>query len=202
MNIITAVEDALLTRVVGAFVTGQIRTVKSLPGAMNAEMLKQLAPEAPGVYASFLGASPARTLTDAHVTGRWALYVLTWHASGEAARRRGDSVAIGAYDIIPPLVAAVIATPIDNAGLPRFVRVENLWSGQFEKRGVALFAVTFDVPMEMVGTAPTLDAFEIFHADYDIPPFVSGAEHQAWLQEPPNHSNSVPDASDDVDLPQ
>lgn len=202
MSIITDVEDALLARVVGAFAPGQLRTVKSLPGALNGDLLKQLAPEAPGVYASFLGAAPARNLTDRHVDARWALYVLTWHASGEAARRRGDSVAIGAYEILPPLVAAVVGAPIDNAGLPRLVRIENLWSGQHERRGLALYAATFEVPVEMTGTAPTLDAFETFHADYDVPPFVSGAQHQAWLQEPPNHSSSVPDASDDVELSQ
>ena len=202
MTTIVAVEDVLLARVRAAFAAGQLRTVESLPGAINSTMIKQLAPRAPGVHSSFLGAGPSRGGTPEQLDARWALYVITTHASGQAARRRGDATLIGAYEILAPLVAALHSAPIPDCGAVRNVRIDNLWSGEMESRGIALFAVTFDVPMTLTGDEPTLDAFETFHADYDVPLFVSATEHQKWLEEPPDHTTSVPDAEDTVQLEQ
>lgn len=202
MTTLVAVEDILLARVQATFAAGQLRAVEALPGAISATMIKQLAPRAPGVHSSFLGAGPSRGGTPEQLDARWALYVITTHASGQAARRRGDAVAIGAYEILTPLVAALHAAPIPGCGAVRNVRIDNLWSGEMESRGIALFALTFDVPMELTVAAPTLNPFVTFHADYDIPLFVSATEHAKWLAEPPDLTTSVPDAADTVTLEQ
>ncbi|MGE0487312.1 MAG: hypothetical protein AB7Q81_24370 [Gammaproteobacteria bacterium] len=59
-------------------------------------------------------------------------------------------------------------------------------------------------PLDLTPPAPDaeLDDFLTFHADWDIPPHVSAAEHGKWLDEPPDHDTTAPEASDDVDLPQ
>lgn len=59
-------------------------------------------------------------------------------------------------------------------------------------------------PLDLTPPAPdtVLDDFVTFHADWDIPPHETGTEHTKWLEEPPDHTNSAPDASDDVTLEQ
>lgn len=58
----------------------------------------------------------------------------------------------------------------------------------------------FDLTPPFDGSA--LTPFDLFHADWDIPSFESGAEHSNWLEEPADHATSVPDATDDVTLEQ
>ena len=55
---------------------------------------------------------------------------------------------------------------------------------------------------QLTGDPATLDNFITFHADYDVPPLVSDAEHGKWVEEPPDLSISSPDASDTVTLEQ
>lgn len=59
-------------------------------------------------------------------------------------------------------------------------------------------------PLDLTPPVPDaeLDDFVTFHADWDVPPHESAAEHQKWLNEPPDHSTSAPDATDDVTLEQ
>jgi phage gp37-like protein len=202
MSPITAFEDALLERISATFAPGHLRAVASLPGAIDSAQLDLLAPTAPGVFASFLGGTPAKHLPPEVIEARWVIYVITANAGGQTTRRRGDAAAIGAYDIVPALVGALIATPFAGVGAAKLLRVENLWAGFMEKRGLAIFAVTIEIPLELTGEPPTLDDFITFHADYDIPVHEPAGEHEDWLKEPPNLINSRPDAADDVTLPQ
>lgn len=59
-------------------------------------------------------------------------------------------------------------------------------------------------PFDLVPPLDTavLADFITFHADTDIPPFETAAEHAKWLEEPPDQTTSKPDAEDSVTLPQ
>ena len=59
-------------------------------------------------------------------------------------------------------------------------------------------------PIDLTPAAPDaeLDDFVTFHADWDVPPHETAAEHGKWLEEPPDHAATVPDAADDVTLEQ
>lgn len=45
-----------------------------------------------------------------------------------------------------------------------------------------------------------LDEFLRLNAQYDITPHETAAEHDKWLQEPPDHSTSNPDLTDNITL--
>lgn len=45
-----------------------------------------------------------------------------------------------------------------------------------------------------------LDDFRTFHADYDIPPHETAAEHQKWVQEPADYSTSQPELQDTLTI--
>jgi len=42
--------------------------------------------------------------------------------------------------------------------------------------------------------------FKTFAADVDIDPHEAQSEHAKWLQEPPDHTTSAPDLSDQLTL--
>ncbi len=168
MNPLKTIEDTLLTRISAALPT-QLKAIDSLPGPLNARLLAQLAPKAPGVFTTFVGAVPGRSLPEETVGSRWALYILTSHASGQAARRHGDAVAIGAYEVLAA-IAPAMREAIPEFGRPKFMRADNLWSGELEKRGFALFAMTYEIPMPLpsLADANELGDFLVFHNDSDI----------------------------------
>ena len=61
--------------------------------------------------------------------------------------------------------------------------------------------ITFDTLHHDTSTiTEQLDEFKTLHAQYDLTPHASSAEHDHWLEEPPNHSNSTPDLQQTVTL--
>lgn len=80
------------------------------------------------------------------------------------------------------------------ASEPERIRGDNLFSGQLEGAGVALWAITWQQKLTLGGLEEaTLDDFLVFHADYDLAP-------------PDGQIDAVDDvqidAVDDVQLPQ
>lgn len=127
------------------------------------------------------------------------MYVVTTHPSGDEGRRRGDKRQIGAYQILSALIPVINNFTIPDVGSFRFKQARNLYSALLEKNHVALYVATFELPMTFSLTEDsTLDNFETFHVDYDLPTHETLAEHNKWLLEPADHTTSKPDASDDV----
>jgi phage gp37-like protein len=185
---IAAIEDNIIG-VVKAVIGGRLRTVDSLPGDWDADLLKRLLLCAPAVYVAFLGGPKLKeTDTVVGIDGRWSLFAITGHASGNAARRRGDGREIGAYEIIERLVPALHNHTVPDVGAMKLVNVENLYSGTIDNRGVALYAAVFTLPMyfpEILDSA-TLATFATFHADWDLAPAddaIDAADH-VTLEQP------------------
>lgn len=199
---IIAVEDHIVNTTKRAF-KNTLRAVEVLPNALNLALLKTILPMAPAVYATFLGGRNGTVDTDgATINGRFDVYVITRHVGNDSARRRGDSTTIGAYQIIERLIPELHDSNIADIGRLRLTNVQNLFSIQLEETfKSALYALTFEVPnmpFSYQVDMDSLDNFEHFHADFDIPEFESAAEHGKWLQEPPDYDTSIPDAQDDL----
>lgn len=61
--------------------------------------------------------------------------------------------------------------------------------------------ISFDtVHEETTAIDGVLDEFLRLNAQYDITPHETAAEHDKWLQEPPDHSTSNPDLTDNITL--
>lgn len=61
--------------------------------------------------------------------------------------------------------------------------------------------VSFDTEHEeLVNIDQTLDEFLTLYSQYDIKPHESKAEHNKWLEQPPNYSTSKPDLQDTTKL--
>jgi len=199
---ISAVEDHIVD-ITKQSLGGALRAVEVLPNALNLALLKTILPLAPAVYTTFLGGRPGTVDTDgATINGRFDVYIITRHVGNDSARRRGDSTTIGAYQIIERLIPDLHDSNITDIGRLRLTNVQNLFSIQLEETfKSALYALTFELPnmpFSYEVDMDSLDNFEHFHADYDIPEFDSAAEHKKWLQDTPDYDTSHPDAQDDV----
>jgi hypothetical protein len=76
----------------------------------------------------------------------------------------------------------------------------------FEQAGISAIEMKFsstEVPLDAdygQEQLDELDSFNLLHADLDVAPQASDAEHSQWLANPPNFSTSAPDATMDVQL--
>lgn len=197
---ILAAEDSILTQL-RALVQGRVRTVETLPGDWDDDMLKRFLGSVPGVWVAFAGgpAKPAGAGT-LSLASRWVVYVATGHPS-EEARRRGDAMQLGAYALLELLLPNLHGMSVASVGTLAVTDVANLYSGQIERQALTVYAVTLALEMQLDLPADELLApFETFVAQYDIPPHTP-EQHTAWLAEtyPPGQ---VPDARDSVPLPQ
>ncbi|MGE0671967.1 MAG: DUF1834 family protein [Methylibium sp.] len=199
---ILTIEDALIARI-KSLLGNKVRGVESLPGDWDDDMLKRFLKGVPGVFLAFAGGrAPAPGAPVVTFPGQWIAYVATGHASGEAARRRGDSRQAGAYELSEALMKGLHNFTVPAEGTVSFVAIENLFTGQIERQGVSVYAVTFQMPMTLDQAVDenTLDTFETFDVQWDVPPHDTDAEHRKWLGG--DTSTSRPDAHDTVGLPQ
>lgn len=200
-DVIGALEDAIMLRCEAA-AGDLVQAVQSLPGDWDDEMFSRLAAAVPGVFVIFSGGqrSSGAGQQEAAIDGRWSVLVCTGHASGETARRRGDALEVGAYQLVNRLAAQLHGFTVPGVGTLSLLGVNNLFTGTVDKKGLAVYALDFSLPMTFELGAP-LDApghFVTFSARYDTPPHTPD-NHRAWLrgeQQPP-----APDAEDIVTLP-
>lgn len=142
-----------------------VRQVDSLPGEFDTQTLKSLVRQSPGVYWSFLG---GRAVPDqlARIEGRWAMYAVTGHASGQAARRTGDRSEVGAYELVSLLLPVFHHYSVPDAGSLKLQQVENLFNGTYERQGVAIYAASFVLPMTFEPELPeNIHDFITFHSE-------------------------------------
>lgn len=204
---ILAIENALITEiktVLGFPAAPKVRTVESLPADWDEETLRRLLRAVPGVFVVFKGGRIPPGGAVGRIPGEWSVIVVTGHASGEAARRRGDSQQVGAYELIETLIPKLHGLKITNEGSFDFIGVENLYTGAIDKQGVAVYAIGLQMPMAWPNNLnlSLLNGFVTFDAQYDIPPHETAAEHAKWLQEPPDYGTTKPNTEDKITIPQ
>ncbi|HEL3750005.1 TPA: DUF1834 family protein [Stenotrophomonas maltophilia] len=187
---IASVEQFLIDTLQVAF-GNKIRTVESLPADWDDDTFRRVLRATPGVFVVFGGGQrneeeshPGKVVLDA----RWGIVAATAHASGELARRRGDKVDIGAYEIIQRVAKVVEALAVPGNGEIRVEGVENLFSGDLERQGAAIYGLQLTLPMYLSGdddVEPNLDDFRTWHNEIDTAP-----------------ADGQPEASDTVTLEQ
>ncbi|MCA3359206.1 MAG: DUF1834 family protein [Roseomonas sp.] len=170
---IGALEDAIICRLREAF-DGRVKEVDHKPAKFDAEELLRILNQAPAIYVAFLGWQRVER-PPGSVRATFGAYIVAANASGEVARRRGDQVTIGAYEMAI-LTAATLERwlPEGAAGPMEVQSCENLYATAFEKAGRTVYGLVCDVPVQIQddwSQALTLDDFITFHGDVDIPPF-------------------------------
>ncbi|WP_282265934.1 phage protein Gp37 [Stenotrophomonas sp. PS02298] len=172
---IAQIEQHLIDLVKAKF-EKRLKTVESLPADWDADTFRRLLRLTPGVFVVFGGGQRKDTETDEGkvvIDGQWGLIAATTHASGELARRHGDSQEIGAYEIVERLCDLLEGHEVPGQGAMRFAGIDNLFTGDLEKQGAAIYGVQFVLPMYVSAEGdggPVLDEFKTFHGDIDMAP--------------------------------
>jgi phage gp37-like protein len=197
---IATTEAAILARLRALF-GNRVRSIGAVPGEFSDELLRTMLTLAPFALLHFNGgANPRPGAAVAGISGQWEVYVGTAHASGQEARRLGDALQIGAYEMLHIACAGVHNLAVADDGTLQLQRVENLFTGAVDRQGLTVYGAVFSnfISFDLVA-AESLDDFETFHAQYDVPAHSTPQQHQAWLAA--NYTTSSPDAQDTVTLP-
>jgi len=168
MTTFSAVEDAIIA-VANAKLPNKLNECRSLPGSWSVELLKQLLQRSPSVYVSFLGGDfdPANP---ALLNGVFDVYFVQKDAD-EATRRRGNSRAIGCYDMMDAVIPFINGLTVPGVGSLRAKSVKNLFAAVLQDLGGSVYAVSFTLPRMPLGAdfdPSTLHRFLTFHAESDI----------------------------------
>lgn len=145
-------------------------------GRFALEDLKKIAQRTPAVRVGCLGirdmVSDGGGAID--VTAIWGIFVITTDKP-MLPRDAGALILVGA-------IAAVVPDNLWDGtatGYPEGSRGDNLYSGQLESIGVALWAITWQQKITLGGLDPAgLDDFITFNAAYDFAPADGAADAQ------------------------
>jgi phage gp37-like protein len=171
MNPITVTEQFLLDKIREIF-GRKLKTIASLPGNWDENMLQRLIMSSPACFVTFLGGpviSGDGPITG--ITSVWGVYAVSTDPAGSTVRNLGRANTLGAYDILGTLVPAVHNQTIPDIGtLQLSGSIDNLFKGSLAKQNLTIYEAQFSLRLyfeEAVDPA-TLDDFLTFHADYNI----------------------------------
>ena len=197
---IAQVEEALMAAVRATLGT-RVRGVETIPGDWDDDMLKRFLQGVPGVFVAFTGCEALDAGgTEARIDARFAVYACTGHPT-ELARRRGDAMQVGAYQMLDLLVPLLHGLVVPDVGSLRLASVQNLFTGSIERQALTVYALVLSVPMtfEQLAAEDVLAPFLTFDGRIDVPPF-QPAQYPPWLAG--DYTGGKPDGHDVVSLPQ
>ncbi|KIO49598.1 phage protein Gp37 [Nitrosospira sp. NpAV] len=196
-------ENDLIALIKGAPIGAKLRDVASLPDLSGDSLVKKFTTDAPAVY---LAAGSLR-VADRSARLRFGVACIARNSRGHIAARQGDGGAIGPVGLYEMLeaVAGLLDGAFAGQSSWKVTAIDFMAEDLLYKAGVYAGVVqietygTVDLPVPVDEEA--LNDFATFHSDMDIPPHETAAEHNKWLQEPPDQTASKPDAVDQVTLP-
>lgn len=189
-------EDALVAHIKASVLCAKLRAVDTLPDLEGDSLVKKFATDAPAVYVA-----PAASfgITDSIMDVGFGIACVARNAGGQDKARKGDSKLIGMYQI-----AEMIASMMNGyqAGqIPLYATGISIMNDEkIFKAGLQVAVVTLQGRAMLASSIDesTLDDFETMHSQYDIPPHETATEHGKWKQEPPDHSTSKPELTDNL----
>lgn len=168
---IAAVEDAIIEAAQSRFVVDGkrlLKAVESLPAQWDDKTFDRLLRGAPGVFVCFVG-GPAID-GEARCQATFVVMAVTTHASGELARRRGDKLQIGAYQILEILVPLLHDRVVPGIGTLKFADIANLFTDDIDAQGAVVYGSTFsiDMPIQSGDQPSDLADFLTFDGSFDL----------------------------------
>jgi hypothetical protein len=200
---LAAAENALIARLQGhRDVQRLVRTVSTLPKLTSEQLLRRYHADAPALYIV-----PGRfTVKDSLATMRFTVAGVVRNVAGQEQARKGDGIDIGCDHLVILAIRALNEQFIGDCSWS-VTGGEMADDELFDSAGIAAVEITLEsTPVELAfdyGEAQLaeLPDFTRLHADIDLPPQVSAAEHAKWLANPTDFLTSQPDAELDVQLP-
>lgn len=197
-------ETGLVALIKDSPLAGRLRQVDSLPDLVGDSLIGRFTTDAPAVYVA-MGSFPVRA---GMARPKYGVACVARNSRGHQAARHGDGVAIGLHEMLEAVMSlldgAAIAAGGDDVVAFEVVSCDLVASEALYQKGIYAGVVQIQTTTE-VRLPPPLDAsaladFKTFHSATDIDPHQVPAEHQKWLQEPPDLGTSAPELSDTLTL--
>jgi len=195
---LTEVENALVAEIKKSPIAQKLKQVDTLPDLDGDSLVSKFATDAPAVY---VAPAASFAIRSSIVDVGFGIACVARNAGGQAATRKGDGKMIGMYQI-----AEAVAALLDGykaGGVALYATSISIMNDEkIYKAGLQVAVITLQGQATLPPSIDPagLDDFITFNAQYDIEPHASDAEHAKWSQEPPDHSTSKPDLTDNITL--
>jgi hypothetical protein len=190
-------ENALVEAIKSAPIGKRLREVGILPDLEGDSLIKKFFTDAPAVYV----VAGSLKINDGAASPAFGLVCISRNSRGHVAARQGDGQMVGLYDIVEYVAAQVDGASIGGVGW-RAIAADFITDEKLYQAGVYGAVVRIEAAGPATLPAPldesALADFTLFASDYDIDNQQPAAEHDKWLQAPPDHSTSVPPLSDTI----
>ena len=195
------IENSLVAGLKAKPLGKRLRQIDTLPDLNGDSLVKRFLTDAPAAYVA-LGSFPVRNRY-AHLKAGVAC--VARNSRGQGASRHGDGKMIGLLEMIEQAMAALDGMTIVVGAESIAFEVTSCDMMNSETRfeqGVYVAVIQLQSSSEVMlpDDLGTLAEFKTFHADYDIEPHETSAEHDKWLREPPNYGSTKPELSDQLNL--
>ena len=179
-----------------------VRTVGSLPQALDAELLRQYTVDAPALYVI----PGVMQVDDGIATLRFTVAGVVRNVGGQEQARKGDGIDLGTSHMLTLVVRALHCHCIAGCDwtMQRAELVDEVVFAQAGIAAIEMYFVSSPIELDSDFGAAQLDELDDLlhvHADLDLPPGAGTAAHQQWLATPPNYTSAAPDAQLDITLP-
>ena len=196
-------ETGLVALVKNSLLGRRLRQVDSLPDLDAESLVNRFTTDAPAVYIA-MGSFPVR---NRQARPKFGVACVARNSRSQHAARHGDGIQIGLSEMLEAVMTLIDGATVsfdDGQSAVSFevVHCDMVNSEELYKKGVYVGVVQLQTTADVALPAllDDLAEFKTFHADFDIDPHQSAAEHSKWLQEPSDHSSSAPELSDTVIL--
>lgn len=192
-------ETGLVDLVKSSPINAFLKVVGTLPDDDEDNLVARMAADAPAVY---VVAGRNFKVDNGSMAVPFGLACVSRNARGHEDARRGDGKILGMYQILEAVLglaengkAGGSSWRVSDVG---FMNSERIW-----KAGLTIGVVTVETTVAMpqgidASLLSVMSDFKTFHADYDIEPLETAAEHSKWAEEPADYSTSKPDLQDTI----
>lgn len=189
-------EAGLVALVKNSALAPFLKAVATLPDDDEDNLVSRMVSDAPAVYVI---AGRNFKVDSGSLMVPFGLACVSRNARGHEDARRGDGKALGMYQILEA-VLGLAENGLAGGCYWRVSDVGFLNSDKIWKAGLTVGVVTVETTVTVPSSIDMslLSDFKTFHADYDIEPFETAAEHSKWIEEPPDYTASAPELQDTV----
>lgn len=189
-------ESGLVDLVKNSAIRPFLKAVGTLPDDDEDNLVNRMAADAPAVY---VVAGRNFKVVSGTLIVPFGLACVARNSRGHQDARRGDGKALGMYQILEA-VLGLAENGLAGGCYWRVSDVGFLNSDKIWKAGLTVGVVSVETTVAMPAgiDMAALSDFKTFHADYDIAPFETAAEHSKWAAEPADYSASKPELQDTI----
>lgn len=202
---LTDLELGLVALVKASALAPRLRQIDTLPDLEGESLVARFSTDAPAVYVA-MGSFPVR---NGYIKPKFGVACVARNSRGQQAARHGDGIAIGLHEMLVAVMSLIDGASVncgsgDEAEALSFsvVSCDLVASEALYQKGIyaGVIQIQSTAEVRLPAAIGNLSDFKTFHSDFDIDPHQVPAEHNKWLQEPPNLSTSAPELSDTIIL--